>query len=295
MAYGSGSLFIPPEPGTGLAGLRRMRDDLPNSYVLEPGRLDAELANAVQWALKQRPDEQLENLAGEVGRLVPLRDLKELRDMGAAGGYRRPDRIHTSAAHRCDPCDTKAVELGFYGKSWTHAGNDAKASTQRHVPPELQELLCEVKRAFWPVMNDASKKAEYNTCVITIYRGNEKIAEHTDTRHAPHEQVANVEGAAVLSACVGDSMELWTRRFLSKPGDKKKLDRNQHFAADLVSGGAFCWDAGAPGSDDWAVQHSVWPKKDAGPTSMRVAFVFRAMKPEYKREYSRKWPHRAVV
>ena len=100
------------------------------------------------------------------------------------------------------------------------------------------------------------------------------------------------------SACVGDTMELWTRRFLSKPGEPDKLEKSQYRAAFLTGGSAFCWDAGAPGSDDWAVKHSVWPMKDAGPTgptSMRIAFVFRAMKREYKREHSRKWPHRAVV
>ena len=89
-------------------------------------------------------------------------------------------------------------------------------------------------------------------------------------------------------------MELWTREFLSKPGKKEKLHSHQFKATELISGGAFCWDAGAEGSDDWGVKHSVHSSHpEAQPGDMRIAFVFRAMKPEYAREYSVRWPYRA--
>ena len=130
--------------------------------------------------------------------------------------------------------------------------------------------------------------------VTTYYEYGDKIGEHTDTRHAPDEQCANLDGAAIFSAWVGMPMELWTRKFLSRPGQKEKMHSYQYEAAKLTSGGAFCWDAGAEGSDDWRVKHSVWPGPEAQPGEMRIAFVFRAMKPEYAREYSVRWPYRAV-
>jgi hypothetical protein len=144
----------------------------------------------------------------------------------------------------------------------------------------------QVKRAFYHVLNDKSKKATYDLCVIKFYKGDEMIEDHSDTRHAEGSEVANVDGAAVLSVYVGADMELWTRR-LGKG--------TREHATDLLGGGAFCWDAGAPGSDDYVVDHSVHPRDDAQPSDLRIAFVFRAMKREYGREFAPHWPHKSVL
>ena len=146
--------------------------------------------------------------------------------------------------------------------------------------------MCEVKRAFYPVLNRASKEATYDLCAIHFYKGGEMIHDHSDTWHEEGSECANVDGAAILSTYSGADMEFWTR-------PRGKLART--FAALLESGGASCLDAGAPGSDDYRVEHSVWPRDDAQPSDLRVAFIFRAMKREYEHEYATRWPFKCVV
>ena len=203
-------------------------------------------------------------------------------------GYGRPSRIHMSMAYKCGD---KSARFVSYSKCWAPS---LEAAAMRHYPPEVYEVLCEVKRLFWPVLNKESREATYNLCVATVYEHGEVIGEHSDTRHHPDVEVANVDGAAVFSASFGMSMELWTREFLSRTDQSDRMSRSQCKAADLRHGSAFCWDAGAEGSDDFHVKHSVWPHPEASVGEVRIALVFRAMKPEYAHEYTLKWPYRAV-
>ena len=54
------------------------------------------------------------------------------------------------------------------------------------------------------------------------------------------------------------------------------------------------WPAGEAGSTDWLFTHAIWPAKDAKPGQRRRAFIFRAIKPEFAREYSVHHPYRMV-
>ena len=56
--------------------------------------------------------------------------------------------------------------------------------------------------------------------------------------------------------------------------------------AELRPGTAYYYDAGAEGSTDWLLRHASCPHWDATPGQMRVAFVFRAIKPEHARDYT---------
>ena len=155
-------------------------------------------------------------------------------------------------------------------------------------------MLCEVKRLFWPVLNKESREATYNLCVAKIYAHDEVIEDHSDTRHHPDVEVANVDGAAVFSASFGMSMELWTREILTRTDQPDRMSKCRFKAADLQHGSAFCWDAGAEGSDDFNVKHSVWPHPEASVGEVRIALVFRSIKHEYAHEYTLRWPHSAV-
>ena len=106
--------------------------------------------------------------------------------------------------------------------------------------------------------------------------------------------MANEDGAAVLCAYVGADMELCTRPKGAAFGCEHAADLLGGGSFSRMRGGAFCWDAGAPGSDDWRVEHMVRPRDDARPGDLRIAFVFRAMKREYGCLFRSRWPYKCV-
>ena len=287
-------------PRVSQAAPKQMRDDLPGSFTLEPGAIDRAILDAAyKWAKKQKKDKQYENLEGMTGHPVPLAELKAQRPTGS-DGYYRPERIHTSLAHG-DDC-----KLSYYGRAWAQSGKEKekKVYEMRHMPKELLDLLIEVKSKFYHVLNKESREAIYDLCVVTFYGLGEGIDCHSDTIvDWLGQQVANIDGAAVLSVCVGNPCELWTRKRKSalptrkpKRVKKHKYAKEQLLAADLVDGSAFCWDAGHEHSDDYNVQHRVCQHSqgllETDPLGERVAFVFRAMKPELARRYSVNHPHK---
>ena len=128
----------------------------------------------------------------------------------------------------------------------------------------------------------------YNLCVVKVYKDGERIEYHTDTFMENGGELANEDGTAVFSVTYGATMELWTRT-----GRYTGSAR----AATLVHGSAFCWDAGAPGSDDWSCEHRVIPPTPPPPPGAeRIAFVFRAMKPKCGLVYrTHRYPYYAVT
>ena len=43
------------------------------------------------------------------------------------------------------------------------------ALEMRHFTPSIFELAHHIKRALWPVLNEQSRNAVYNLCVVQIY------------------------------------------------------------------------------------------------------------------------------
>ena len=105
-------------------------------------------------------------------------------------------------------------------------------------------------------------------------------------------------GAAVIVVSSGMTMQLATRKITSRLYASETTHAvNEVHAADLVHGEAYCWDAGAQGSDDWRYEHTVrqHPDEDTNPGEapcQRIAFIFRAIKPAHAREYrTSRWPY----
>ena len=103
----------------------------------------------------------------------------------------------------------------------------------------------------------------------------------------------------MLALSYGMTMELATRKITSRLyATETKVAKTDWQATQLVDGEAYCWDAGAPGSDDWRYQHTVRPLEDgnAQPGDTRVVFIFRATKPEHRCEYrSSRAPYNMVA
>ena len=157
----------------------------------------------------------------------------------------------------------------------------------------------EAKRRLWPALNEASRNAVYNVCVVMEYEyerdGCDGLATHTDTKptHASDlPKMPYVEGAGVLVVSTGMSQILYTREITSdlykKPESVSPLEIP---ALELVDGGAYYWPAGEAGSTDWMSKHRVGVHPDARPGQRRLAFVFRAIKPEHAREYKLSYPY----
>jgi hypothetical protein len=171
-----------------------------------------------------------------------------------------------------------------------------KALEMRHMDEIIHELGLELKAKFWPVLNEASKEAVYNVCVVHSYTmddyGNkrcEQIGYHTDTK--PHRQrdlehVPNVKGAAVLVVSYGMPMNLYTRRITTPLYAKtNKCASQQCPAAELVHGSAYVWEAGEEGSADWLFKHAVCPHPEGHPGEERVSIIFRALDQANSRWY----------
>ena len=162
-------------------------------------------------------------------------------------------------------------------------------------------LSQELKRVFWPVLNDASRGAVYNTCVAMVYHGDEQVKWHSDTL-VPSDESAYVEGAAVLVVMRGMRQMLFTRGLVSSPyqthGKVYDFEKTGVPSIELADGCAYVWPAGAEGSVDWLTEHGAFrhpfgPGKDweDEESPWRMAWVFRAIKPEWAEWYSQEFPH----
>ena len=307
--------------------VERDLEKLKGSWKLLPGVIDAEILHkAASYVKKLKPDVQFERLGGQDTMLAPLRDLKDLRHTSIAKEYFRPDRIHFGMAHE-GGCTKSSAWLDFYGKSWTKEPRAlemrqcARAETQptprptrpprltltsSALPPSAHsmgmpifDLEQEAKRKMHGVMNEASREAVYNVCVAMISKfendGCEGLNMHTDTKPTHKSDLPKmpyVEGAGILIASVGMSQLLYTQGITSTLYQKpEKLSSLQIPTVELTHGSAYYWEAGAEGSVDWMCKHGTWKHPDARPGETRIAFVFRAIKPEHMREYKQKYPY----
>lgn len=297
-------------------------EKLRGAWRAPPGVVSRDLINAADSVdSSERYDMQFESHEGKLKNMVPLEDLKAARDAKFAQsqqaehrkGYRRPNRLHRGMAHACHH---HHAHLDFYGKSWirgcrTESGVSnadllAHCLEMRHLTVAHFALAEHLVEVFWPVLNEASRKAVYNCCVVMDSVGDEFVNWHSDTLASSEEKQAEmpyVEGAAVLVVMKGMRQLLHTRALAHGPFFSGKKDYDFPSlgvpAIDLEDGCAYMIPAGEVGSVDWLVEHMTYPHV-LGPGSewegvdkpRRRAWVFRAIKPEHAQWYSQEWPHR---
>ena len=163
----------------------------------------------------------------------------------------------------------------------------------------IHDLGNEAKRVMHPVMNEASREAVYCLCVVQESSceedGCEGLNYHTDTKPtnpSDRRKMPYVEGAGILIVSTGMSQLLYTRSITgalySKPETVSPLEIP---SAELVHGSVYYYAAGEPGSTDWLNKHGTWRHPDSRPGERRLAFVYRAIKPEFANEYKSRYPY----
>lgn len=182
----------PLRHNTSTVGLQRA-EDLARSYIerglvrldCDQAALDAhyKLLCGMWWAPKgmakaalldavykidseERLDSQFESINGQFKQYEELEQLKRKRDDKdvvsgkRSSGYRRPNRIHRSHAHRCTLHHSL---LDFYGRMWVRGADKieefAYTMESRHFLYPHMLLVDNLKEVFWPVLNDESKNA----------------------------------------------------------------------------------------------------------------------------------------
>ena len=166
----------------------------------------------------------------------------------------------------------------------------------------IHNLGEEAKRIMYHVMNKESREAVYCFCCAMESEceidGCDGLNDHSDTKPTNRSDLAKmpyVEGAGILVVSTGMPQLLYTRRITSALYSKPEtLSPLEIPTAELVHGSVYYLDAGAVGSTDWLNKHSTWRHPDSRPGERRLAFVFRAIKPEHAREYKLRYPHRMV-
>ena len=244
---------------------------LEGAWRAPPGIVKRALIDAADAVdSSERPDQQYESLEGRLKEMVPLEDLKRERDVKAeksgksadVKGYRRPTRRHRGMAHECN---LHYARLDFYGKSWIrgtgldgipNAERLAHCLEMRHFHPAHQALLDDAKEVFWTVLNEASKNAIYNSCVVMDSEGDEHVKWHSDTLTGSPDS-PYVDGAAIIVVMKGMRQMLHTRGMLNGPfhSGKKTYDFETTGipAIELEDGCAYVLPAGEIGSVDWLV------------------------------------------
>jgi len=136
--------------------------------------------------------------------------------------YKQPDRIHFGKSARCSAGAPDAT-LTSYPKSYS---DTSEQRNMRHMPPEIEHLGQHVKQAFWRALHPASRVADYDLCVVMMYRADSVVGDHTDSRPTRRDQhISQEPDTDVLVFSCGATMELWTREILSPlyAQDKKGL------------------------------------------------------------------------
>ena len=302
---------------TNKSRLKQHLSMLEGAWRAPPGIVKRALIDAADAVdSSELPDRQYESLEGKLKEMVPLEDLKSERDVKAEKsgksadlkGYRRPTRRHRGMAHECN---LHHARLDFYGKSWIRGkGPDGVSNAERlahclemrHFHPAHQALLDDAKEVFWTVLNEASKNAIYNSCVVMDSEGDEHVKWHSDTLTGSPDS-PYVDGAAIIVVMKGMRQMLHTRGMLNGPfhSGKKTYDFETTGipAIELEDGCAYVLPAGEIGSVDWLVEHMTWPHVEGPGAELegverprRRAWVFRAIKPSHAQWYDQVWPHR---
>ena len=105
-----------------------------------------------------------------------------------------------------------------------------------------------------------------------------------------------MKGAGVIIVSYGMPQLLYTKEITSPLyKNPETLSPLEIPAAELTHGSAYFWPAGAKGSTDWMSKHGVWRHPDSRSGQRRIAFIFRAIDPNHKREYKLRYPYCMVA